>query len=271
MLIHLFSCSLVYIRTYQRLGGNVKVKERVWNQFLTERDKQVYKDSGYGQRAGYGERPVIMVVDVSYNFTGDIAEPVLDSVKRWPNSCGEEAWESMQHIARLLKVGRGKKIPVIYTTGTRRADGWDSTSWAWKNKRTTKVHSDTRNARPNGNDINAEIEPTPQDILIKKLKPSAFHGTPLNSFLHHFRADSILMVGATTSGCVRATVVDAFSENYRVTLIEEGCFDRSQASHAISLCDMNAKYADVVGIDAVVRYIESLSNDLFVLPRGHPG
>jgi isochorismate hydrolase len=67
---------------------------------------------------------------------------------------------------------------------------------------------------------------------------------------------------------VRATVVDAFSNNYRVSIVEEGCFDRSQASHALSLCDMNAKYADIVKLDETVAFIEKLPNGLFDLPHG---
>ena len=244
--------------------------EPVWNKFLTERDKQVFGDAGYGQRAGFGERPVILVIDVNYNFTGDKPEPILDSIKRWPNSCGEDAWESMRHIKRLLDTGRAKGIPVIYTTGTKRADGWDRAAWTWKNNRTAEMNSNTHRTNLNGNDINPEVGPGPRDILIEKLKPSGFHGTPLTSFLTNYKADSILMVGTTTSGCVRASVLDAFSENYRVTLVEEGCFDRSEASHAINLCDMNAKYADVVGMDEVVDYINGLEDDLFDLPTGIP-
>ena len=80
--------------------------------------------------------------------------------------------------------------------------------------------------------------------------------------------DSVVVVGTTTSGCVRATVVDAFSLNYRVTLTEEGCFDRSEASHAISLCDMHAKYADVVPTAEVLSYFDRLATGLFDLPGG---
>ena len=69
------------------------------------------------------------------------------------------------------------------------------------------------------------------------------------------------------SGCVRASVVDAFSDNYRVTVVEEGCFDRAQASHALSLCDMHAKYADVVKLDEVVGFIGTLPKGLFELPK----
>ena len=78
----------------------------------------------------------------------------------------------------------------------------------------------------------------------------------------------MILVGTTTSGCIRATVLDAFSSNYRVSVVEEGCFDRSQASHAINLCDMNAKYADVVSAEETVGFIESLDDGLFDLPTG---
>ena len=78
------------------------MSEPVWNKFLTERDKEVFSAAGYGQRAGFGERPAIIVIDVNYNFTGDKPEPILESIKRWPNSCGEDGWESMRHIKKLL-------------------------------------------------------------------------------------------------------------------------------------------------------------------------
>jgi maleamate amidohydrolase len=244
--------------------------ERIWDEFLTERDKEVFGTAGYGQRAGFGERPVVVVIDVNYHFTGDKREPILDSIKRWPNSCGEEAWEALPHIKSLLDSARAKGLPVIYTTGDLRPDGWDRGSWAWKNNRTGEWKSaPERQTNLDGNEINHEIAPMPQDIVIKKLKPSAFHGTPLSSFLNNFKADSIIMVGTTTSGCVRASTIDAFSENYRVTLAEEGCFDRSQASHAINLCDMNAKYADVVSTDEIVAHIGTLPDGLFDLPPGN--
>ncbi len=246
--------------------------EHVWDRFLTERDKRVFEAAGYGQRAGFGKRPAVVVIDVNYNFTGDRPEPILESIKRWPNSCGEDAWESLGYIKRLVQAARQKGLPVIYTTGDRRADGWDRGSWSWKNRRTGQWRAghDVTQTQIDGNAINHEIAPEPQDIVVKKLKPSAFHGTPLSSFLTRLQADSLIMVGTTTSGCVRASVLDAFSENYRITLAEEGCFDRSQASHAINLCDMHAKYADVVSTDECLTYIESLPDGLFELPPGAP-
>jgi len=104
--------------------------------------------------------------------------------------------------------------------------------------------------------------------VIKKQKPSGFFGTNLASYLTLLGCDSVIIVGTTTSGCVRATVVDAFSLNYRVILAEEGCFDRSEASHAVSLCDMHAKYADVVSTAQILSYLNQLPADLFELPTG---
>jgi nicotinamidase-related amidase len=90
------------------------------------------------------------------------------------------------------------------------------------------------------------------------------------SYLTLLGCDSVIVTGTTTSGCVRATVLDAFSLNYRITLAEEGCFDRSQASHAINLCDMNAKYADVIKTAEVLEFFDSLPDNQFDLPSGAP-
>jgi len=242
------------------------MSEPIWNKFLTERDKQVFAAGGFGARQGFGKRPAILVVDVNYNFCGDKPEPILESIKRWRNSCGEEAWEGIKAIKRLLTAGRAKSLPVIYTTGIRRADNWDAGGWAWKNKRTLE-RTQAQGTNQSGDTIIPEIGPQPCDIVIYKQKPSAFAGTPMMSYMTLLGADSLLLVGTTTSGCVRATVLDAFSTNFRVSVVEEGCFDRSQASHAINLCDMHAKYADVVKLDEVLAFINTLPSGMFELPK----
>lgn len=234
----------------------------VWDLFLTERDKAVFSASGYGARQGFGKRPALLIIDVSYGFTGDKREPILDSIKRWPNSCGEDAWDAIDVIASLGDAFRAKKLPVIYTTGVVRADNWDAGSWAWKNTRTAESAPKPTNTL-DANAIVAEIAPRSQDIVVYKQKPSGFHGSNLLSYLVLLGCDSVIVTGTTTSGCVRATVIDAFSNNFRVTIAEDGCFDRSQASHAVNLCDMNAKYADVLPSSAVLEFTSSLSSDLF--------
>ena len=239
------------------------MSEPVWNKFLTERDKTVFAASGYGERGGFGKRPALLIIDVNWAFCGDRPEPILESIKRWRNSCGEDAWKARSLIDKCHEKG----VPVLYTTGVRREDNWDSGSCGWKNSRNEE---DRRSVVTNldGNEIVAPLAPGPQDIVVLKQKPSGFFGTNMASYLTLLGCDSLLVTGTTTSGCVRATVLDAFSLNYRIALAEEACFDRSQASHAINLCDMNAKYADVVKTSEILAYLEKLPVGMFDLPRG---
>lgn len=235
---------------------------RIWDKFLTERDRAVFAASGYGTLGGFGKRPALLVIDVSYGFTGDKAEPILDSIKRWSNSCGAESWDAIAVIKNLADLFRAKRMPVIYSTGIVRSDNWDAGGWAWKNSRTAES-APVKSANLDANEIVSELAPQPQDVVIYKQKPSAFFGSNLMSYLMLLGCDSLIVTGCTTSGCVRATVIDAFSFNIRTAVVEDACFDRSEASHAISLCDMHAKYADVLPAKDVTTYISSLADDLF--------
>lgn len=242
------------------------MSEKAWDRFLTERDKRVFDAAGYGVRAGFGERPALLVIDASVNFTGEGPQPILEMIKTWHNACGEEGWVAIGHIRRLLAACREQDLPVIYTTGERRPDGFDLGGWGLKNARFLEDFE--REER--GNAIVPDIAPLPGELVIKKQKPSAFFGTPLLSHLVELKIDTLLVTGVSTSGCVRASVIDAFSYNYRVVVIEEGCYDRSQASHAINLCDMNAKYADVVSVDEAIGYVKRLPEGLFRSSRRAP-
>ncbi len=243
--------------------------EAIWNKFLTDRDKAVFEASGYGARGGFGKRPALLVIDVNWAFCSERPEPILKAIEKWRNSCGEDAWKAMPFLQSLIKKAHEREIPVIYSTGTRREDNWDAGSWAWKNGRNSEDTSLPFDTELDGNEIVTAIAPSPQDIVILKQKPSAFFGTNLASYLTLLGCDSVIVTGTTTSGCVRATVLDAFSLNYRVAIAEEGCFDRSEASHAINLCDMNAKYADVVKTAEVLDYFETIETGQFNLPAGN--
>src|SRR5918993_818371 len=116
-----------------RTGG--RMSEPVWTKFLTERDRAVFEASGYGTRGGFGKRPALVIIDVNWAFCGDKPEPILESIKRWRNSCGEDAWTALPYIRSLIDKCHEKGVPVIYTTGIRRDDNWDGGSWLWKNSR----------------------------------------------------------------------------------------------------------------------------------------
>jgi nicotinamidase-related amidase len=155
----------------------MNMTEPVWTGFLTERDKAVFAAAGFGARMGFGKRPALVIIDVNYDFCGDRPEPILESIKRWPLSCGEEAWTGVAAIRKLIDAAHAKSVPVIYTTGVRRPDKWDSGSWGWKNARQKEDRRKVSNL--DGNAIVAEIAPGPQDIVIHKQKPSGFYATPM--------------------------------------------------------------------------------------------
>src|ERR1700746_1932229 len=120
------------------MEGTNSMREPIWNKFLTERDKAVFAAGGFGARAGFGARPALLVIDVNWAFCGEQPEPILESIKRWRTSCGEEAWVALEYIKSLIEAARLKGLPVIYTTGKRRPDNWDAGSWRWKSTRGTR-------------------------------------------------------------------------------------------------------------------------------------
>jgi maleamate amidohydrolase len=232
----------------------------VWDDILTARDREVFAKSGYGKRSGFGQRPAVLVIDMNYNFVGDRPEPILKSIERFRNSCGEEGWRGVFAIRELLGAARRKRLPIFYTTAFERRVAAVVGKWAAKNQR---AGEDMEEGWERFNQIVAEIAPEKEDVVIPKQKPSAFFGTPLMSMLNELRADSVLVTGCTTSGCVRATVIDAFSYNLQVSVVEECVFDRGQASHKVNLFDMNAKYADVISLAEALEYIASLPDHLY--------
>lgn len=211
-----------------------------WDNYLTDLDRRVIELGGYAQR-GQREpgKSALLVIDVTYAFCGDRPQPILESVRRFRNSSGEAAWEAVAAIQNLIQAAREGNRPVIYTRGLRPSEGVSKGRWASKNSRATEDLD-------HHHDIVSPIAPEPGDIVLPKAKPSAFFGTPLTAILVDLRVDSLVVCGGTTSGCVRATVVDAFSYNYGLSVVREATFDRIQASHAVALLDMDMKYADVI-------------------------
>lgn len=235
---------------------------RIWDRFLTETDKAVYAATDYGARGGFGARPALVVVDVSYAFTGDVDEPMLDAMTKWRTSCGPYAWAAMPAIVKLLGAARDARIPVFFSTGVEpRPDRFDRGAWAFKRTAVT-----SRAEPPEGfgdNEIVREVAPLAHEFVVQKLKPSVFHATPLLGYLIDLGVDTVIVCGTTTSGCVRATVLDSFNHNFRSVVVEEATFDRFESSHAMTLFDLDAKYADVLGVDAVVEHLQGIEPGLY--------
>ena len=228
---------------------------RTWDDVITARDRAVYDAAGYGQKGGFGKRPALIVVDVTYDFCGDESEPILDSIQKFRNSCGEAAWEALPKLRQLIDAARARGVPVIYTHASPRPDLVRVGGWARKNAR---AMDPTEISARIGNDIPDIIAPLPGEIVIQKGKPSAFFATPLPGYLVELGVDSLIVTGTTTSGCVRATVIDGFSYNYPLAVVEECTFDRGEVTHKINLFDMHSKYADVVPLSETLEFLNSL-------------
>lgn len=228
---------------------------RPWDHLIPDTEKAVYEAAGYFKRGTWGARPALLIVDVIYNFTGDRPEPILDSIKRFRNSCGEIAWQAIPRIATLLDAARATNVPVFYTTSGYRRTAAGAGSWAQKSSRAVAPTDDELRL---GTEIVKEIAPLPDEVVIRKDKPSAFFGTPLVSHLVLRGVDTMVIAGTVTSGCVRASAVDAFSHNYRVVVVEDCVFDRAETTHLVNLFDLDAKYGDVVPSRDVIVYFERL-------------
>ena len=232
---------------------------RVWDSYLTPDDVEIYEAAGYGARSVWGCRPALLVVDVNYNFVGESPMPILESIRTFRNSCGEAGWDAVHAIEQLLAAARPAGVPVFYTTQQADARATVVGGWGRKNSRVGDDEDMERSAF--GVRIVDQIAPVPDDIVIVKDKPSAFFATPLVSYLNELRVDTVIVAGGTTSGCVRASVIDAFSFNYTVVVVEEACFDRAPVSHAVNLFEIQAKYADVVPLADVVPYLAAPGAD----------
>jgi nicotinamidase-related amidase len=226
---------------------------RIWDDVVGEEDRRIYALGGLGQRAGLGQRPALLVVDITHEFTGDRPEARELSIERFPLSCGESAWVALPKIRELLDGARRNSIPVLYTRQAPRSNAVEAGQWAAKNSRVFEVPDDPNSI---ANQIPEMIAPWPSERVIDKDKPSAFFGTPILSYLIALGVDSLIVAGTSTSGCVRATVVDGFSLNFRMLVAEDGCFDRGEASHKVNLFDMHAKYADVLPIAEILALLD---------------
>ena len=199
---------------------------------------------GYGQgEIEPGERPAVLVVDLQYAFT-DPAFPLGGA------SLVERAVEG---TARVCAAARSAGVPVFQTVVAWREDGSDIGLWPVKLPVLAEVTLDSRWAQVD------ERVWDDSDVLLVKKWPSFFHGTPLASLLAAAARDTVIVTGCMTSGCVRATTVDAFSYGYR-TLVPEDCVgDQGREGHEANLRDVHRRYAEVTSADRVVEYLSRIA------------
>ncbi len=202
---------------------------------------EIYDKQGFGNSSGLGSRPALLIVDFVNSFTD-------------PESFGGgNINEAIAKTRELLAAFRDGGYPVAFTRVVYADDGSDLGVFA------KKAHGlRTLTEAAPGSQIVAELEPVPGEYVVRKTQPSAFFGTGLAPWLVGRRVDTVIVTGCTTSGCVRASVVDAMSHNFRTVVARDGVGDRALGPHEANLFDMEQKYADLLSCDEIAAYLEKL-------------
>ena len=234
----------------------------IWDDVLNGQDREVYE--ALVQPRELGIRPAVIVIDVNYAFVGIKPEPLLQAIKTYPTACGEAGWQAIPRIRTLTAAARDRGVPIFYSTGTttpfQPATRGTGVGWGHGGGRRTplQLHSEAElEHRRRGNEVVAELGREPRDILIEKFGASVLLGTPLLSYLNDMGVDTLVLCGTTTSGCVRATAVEASNLNLYTAVIEDCTFDRFTISHKVSLMDMQVKYAKVMSLTDGLEYLEN--------------
>jgi maleamate amidohydrolase len=204
-------------------------------------DEDVYSRQTFGQPLGFGKRPALLIVDFVNGF--------LDPQHFGGGSIADAACMTVP----LLAAARTAGVPVVFTRIVYAEDGSNAGVWCEKVPR-LKILTESSSA----SQVISELEPRPSEYVIRKTQASAFFGTDLAAYLVYKGVDSLIIAGCTTSGCVRASVVDAISHNLRPIVVADCVGDRAQGPHEANLFDIGQKYADVVSADEVVAELRSI-------------
>jgi maleamate amidohydrolase len=237
------------VRFGSREHGEMIMKP--WDGVIPVEEQQAYRAAGFGRSTGLGQHPALLIIDVQYRTVGTEPRPFLEAIKEFPTSCGQAGWAAVKNIRFLLNFFRENGWPVLYP--------YVSAKEKFDQGRLSDKVPAIMGVAARGYDFVAEVAPCEGDVLLPKKHPSAFFGTPLASYLIGLRADTLLVTGCTTSGCVRGTVVDGFAYNFRMLVPHDCVYDRSAVSHAVNLFDMSEKYADVMTSNEAIERLRVLS------------
>jgi nicotinamidase-related amidase len=208
---------------------------------MSDETREIYERARLGQSVTLGARPAVLVVDFSRGFT----DP--------ESTMGSELTREVEATNRLLAAAREREIPVIFTTIGFEPNLKDGSLWLEKAPGLGELIIGSKWV-----EIDPRLERRDEETVILKKGASAFFGTNLPSILVSQGVDTIIMCGATTSGCIRATAIDLLQYGYPTLVPRECVGDRAQAPHEANLVDIQAKYADVVSVEDALTYIESV-------------
>ena len=214
-----------------------------WQDVIPSATLEVY--SHYKRTIDIVGKAAFIAVDLYELAYQGGAKPVEVVSKTYQSACGEFAWNAIEPTKRLFAAVRGASLPIFYTTQETRVDSKPAIV-----QPTTRKDAATD---PALYEIRKDFAPQLGDTVVRKQRASAFYGTPLSAHLTQLGVQTIVMCGESTSGCVRASAVDAYSLGYTVILAEECCFDRFLLTHKLNLFDLHHKYAGVMHVDALIE------------------
>lgn len=223
-----------------------------WAGHLTPADMQVVGRAGYGRDIEPGHSPALVLVDFQYAYVGD-DEPILDQLERWPTAGGRAAWDALRCTLPVLDAARAARIPVMFSRiGYPPAAAAASPFGAKRGSASAFVLGG------HGTELVDALQRRDTETLLTKAAASVFYGTELERLLAEDQVDTILVCGLSTSGCVRATVVDAAARGYRVVTIADCVADRIASSHETALFDIWLKYGALTSASAAIDYLSTL-------------
>jgi nicotinamidase-related amidase len=220
------------------LAGAGTVKD--WMKQIPEGELKIYRRAGFGAESQFGRKAALVVVDVTYGFTGSEGLTLEQAIDEFSTACGPVSWEAVPRIAGLISLFRERGLPIVFTRSDLSATPF--TGKATKSKRKGAPN-------PRFNEFPDAVTPLETEWVLAKTRASCFFQTPLTAYLIQQGIDTLVICGVSTSGCVRASAVDAFSNGFTTFVVDDCCFDRSQFAHAANLFDLAAKYASVVSLD----------------------
>lgn len=208
-------------------------------------DEEFFKERGFGIRLGYGARPALIIIDMINAFT-DKDMPL-----------GAPLEDQIEAITPLLETAHARDLPAFFSTVAYEYDDLrDAGVWGMKMKGSATLRAGTPSV-----EVDARLPVLPADTILKKKYASCFFGTDLVAQLNARSIDTLIITGCTTSGCVRATAVDAVQSGFRPMVVRQAVGDRSLAAHDQSLFDLDAKYADVVEVNDAVSYLQTIGDN----------
>lgn len=223
----------------------------IWDDVISADEQQAYAAAGFGRPSGLGQRPALLIIDVQWRTVGTERKPFYEAIQEFPTSCGEVAWDAVEAMVPLVAYFRERGWPVMYPHVAPKVGS--------EGGRLAEKVPAIMNVAANGYQFPPSIAPQPGDVMLPKKHPSAFFGTALCSHLIDHQIDSVVVVGCSTSGCVRGTAVDAFSLNFKVAIPQECVYDRSITSHKVNLFDLGQKYADVLPTQELLARLQTIA------------